>query len=211
MHGAPLVGWLLVALCGAAGALCLLRMRAASTESRRGAGGEALMGLGMAVMALPVAVPGWRSWAGPVFAVAFAAVALRALLQLARGGGHHLHHAVGALAMVQMALAPGGSGHAVHAAAPASGAGTQTASATALLTGLLLCYFAVYALRTGVRIAPRAGAAGAAGPTGAVGTTGVAEAPESGERIPGWLERPELATACRVSMGLGMFAMLLSG
>jgi hypothetical protein len=192
VHGPPLVGWLMVALCAAVAAFCLLRMRAASPELRRDAGGEAVMGLGMAVMAVPVTVLDPEPWATPVFATLFGALALRALL-LARRGGHHLHHAVGSLAMVHMAFAPGHFGHAGHA----GHAAVQPPGATALLTGLLLAYFAVYVLRTGVRIVPLRAAA----------TTGPPAAAAAGH---GWVDRPELATSCRVSMGMAMFAMLLS-
>jgi hypothetical protein len=168
--------------------LCLLRMRAGSPALRRGAGGEALMGLGMAAMAVPATVLDAQPWEAPVFAAVFAAAALLALLP-ARGGAHHLHHAVGSLAMVYMALAPGHSGHA--STAPGDGA--------TLLTGLLLAYFAVYALRTGVRVVPPAAVP-------AVPASGAA----AGAASPGWVVRPELATACRASMAMGMFAMLLA-
>ncbi|MGP3948416.1 DUF5134 domain-containing protein [Streptomyces sp. 7N604] len=192
MHGPPLVGWLTVALCGAAGALCLLRIRVrgGGREQRRGAGGEALMGLGMAAMAVPAAALKPQPWAAPVFAAVFAAAALHALL-LARGDRHHLHHAVGSLAMVHMALAPA---HADHA----EGLAAQPASGAPALTGLLLAYFAVYVLRTGVGIVPLAAAPSPVSPA----------APAAAG--PGWVHRPELATACRVSMGMGMFAMLLT-
>ncbi|MFF6787429.1 DUF5134 domain-containing protein, partial [Streptomyces sp. NPDC012510] len=40
MHGPASPGWLLVALCAATGAYCLLRMRSAVEEQRRAAGGE---------------------------------------------------------------------------------------------------------------------------------------------------------------------------
>ncbi|MYV65506.1 DUF5134 domain-containing protein, partial [Streptomyces sp. SID2131] len=76
MHGPALSGWLLVALCAVTGVYCLLRMRACAGEERRAAGGEAVMGFGMAFMALPAAVltpPGW-SWA--VYAAVFGATAL---------------------------------------------------------------------------------------------------------------------------------------
>ncbi|MGO4758162.1 DUF5134 domain-containing protein, partial [Streptomyces sp. 2MCAF27] len=47
MHGPPLVGWLLVALCAATGSYCLLRMRGEPPgRVRRAAGAEALMGWG---------------------------------------------------------------------------------------------------------------------------------------------------------------------
>lgn len=104
MHGTASPGWLLVALCAATGAYCLLRMRSTVEEQRRAAGGEALMGFGMAAMAVPAAVFNPPSWTWPVYTAVFGAAALRALWA-ARTSAHHLHHLVGAAAMVYMALA----------------------------------------------------------------------------------------------------------
>lgn len=189
MHGPPLIGWLLVALCGAAGVVCLLRLRSGDPGARRGAGDEALMGLAMAAMAVPWAAAHGTGhgpvlalpFAGPALAAVFAAAALRSLLLARSGGpgGHHAHHAVAALAMAYMALAPG------HAELPAP-------AALPLATGLLIAYFAVYVLRTAVRLVPPAAVAGGppAGPP------------------PGWACRPEMTAACRVSMALAMLAML---
>jgi len=183
VHGPAPSGWLLVALCAATGAYCLLRMRSGVEEQRRAAGGEALMGFGMAAMAVPAAVftpPQW-TWAG--YAVVFGAAALRALWA-ARIAAHHLHHLVGALAMVYMA--------AVMAAAPAGGHAHGGDGGIPLLTGGLLLYFAGYVLLTGARLIPVPAVAGAS-------------------RAPaGWGDRPELARACRLSMGIAMVAMLLT-
>lgn len=180
MHGPASPGWLLVALCAATGAYCLLRMRSRVEEQRRAAGGEALMGFGMAAMAVPPAVFTPPPWAWPAYATVFGAAALRALWS-ARSSIHHLHHLVGAGAMVYMA--------AVMAAAPARGHG-HGGSGVPLLTGVLLVYFAGYVLLAGVRLLP---AAAGAGPTA----------------LP-WGDRPEVARACRLSMGIGMLAMLLT-
>ncbi|WP_405631492.1 DUF5134 domain-containing protein [Streptomyces sp. NBC_00016] len=179
MHGPASPGWLLVALCAATGAYCLLRMRSAVEEQRRAAGGEALMGFGMAAMAVPAAAFTPPAWAWPAFAAVFGAAALRALWA-ARAGAHHLHHLVGAGAMVYMA--------AVMAAAPAHRHG-HGGSGVPLLTGVLLLYFTGYVLLAGVRLLPVAGTGGAAA---------------------AWSDRPEVARACRLSMGIGMLAMLLT-
>ncbi|GAA1376510.1 DUF5134 domain-containing protein [Streptomyces beijiangensis] len=185
MHGPAMSGWLLVALCVATGAYCLLRMRSGSEQARRAAGGEALMGFGMAAMAVPAAAAAPSSWGWAVFAAVFGAAALRALW-LARTDVHHLHHLVGSAAMVYMAvtMAPAGphGGHAMH-----------TAGGVPLVTGALLAYFAVYVLRAGVRLMPAQAGSGAGGSGGA-----------------DWGARPELALACRLSMGLGMLAMLVT-
>ncbi|MET7702773.1 DUF5134 domain-containing protein [Streptomyces sp. NPDC005485] len=182
MHGPASPGWLLVVLCAATGAYCLLRMRSGVEEQRRTAGGEALMGFGMAVMAVPAAVAAPPSWTWPAYAAVFGAAALRALWA-ARTDPHHLHHLVGSLAMVYMAgvmvTSPGHHGH--------GGSGAP------LATGLLLLYFAGYVLRSGVRLLPLA--------TVAVG---------GGTRNLGWGDRPELARACRLSMGIAMLAMLVT-
>lgn len=173
MHGPASPGWLLVALCAATGAYCLLRMRSGVEEQRRTAGGEALMGFGMAAMAVPAAVFTPPAWAWSAYAAVFGTAALRALWA-ARTNAHHLHHLVGASAMVYMAL--------VMAASPGHHAG----SGIPLLTGVLLLYFTGYVLLSGVRLVP-ATAGGAA---------------------LGWGDRPELARACRLSMGIAMVTML---
>jgi hypothetical protein len=218
MHGPPLVAWLLVALSAAAGASCLLRRQARD---------EALMGLGMAVMAVPVSVFDPRPWGTPVFAAVFALASLRALL-LARRSGHHLHHSVSSAAMVYMTLAMAGAGsggaHAEHAGHGPAGA--------PLLTGALLLYFAAYVLVAGMRLVtapghapdvPRAAAAplpyairlraspllAPAALAPAALAPAVAGFPAATVRIP-LRHAPEVAAACRVSMALGMFAMLLA-
>ncbi|MBO1330201.1 DUF5134 domain-containing protein [Streptomyces sp. VRA16 Mangrove soil] len=185
MHGPLSAAWLLVALCAATGAYCLLRMRSAVEEQRRTAGGEALMGFGMALMAVPAAVLTPPRWAWLLYAVVFGAAALRALWASRTGPTHHLHHLIGAFAMAYMAVAMAArpEGHAQH-----GGAGAP------VLTGLLFVYFTVYVLWTGTRLVPAA----AAGP--------VPGHPASAR----WGDRPELARACRLSMGIGMLAMLLA-
>ncbi|MFH8405616.1 DUF5134 domain-containing protein [Streptomyces sp. NPDC018019] len=193
MHGPSWVGWLLVLLCAGAGAYCLSSVRRGTATQRREARGEALMGLGMAAMAMPasaVAQPPWTPW---VFAAVFAVAGLWALVRL------HPHHAVGAAAMVYMSLAmvavPGGGpltgGHASHSGGmeqmDAMGPGGLP-----VLTGLLLTYYAVYVVAAGVRLAPAGPADGAPVPA------------------PVRAAWPEVVGACRVAMGIGMFAMLLT-
>ncbi|MDI3418254.1 DUF5134 domain-containing protein [Streptomyces luteolus] len=204
MHGPALAGWLLVALCAATGAYCLLRMRSPVAEQRSAAGGEALMGFGMAVMAVPAAVFGPPRWAWWAYGVVFGAAAVRALWN-ARGHAraHHLHHLVGTLAMVYMAVA--------MAAAPAAGAGHAAHAGPAgapLVTGVLLLYFAGYVLGAGMRLVPAAGAVGGAvAGAGGVGTGRVGDGPLGAVA---WGDRAEVALACRLAMGIGMFAMLLT-
>ncbi|MGW0998034.1 DUF5134 domain-containing protein [Streptomyces sp. NPDC002520] len=199
MHGPVAAAWLLVALCAATGAYCLLRMRSGVEEQRRAAGGEALMGFGMAAMAVPPAVFAPPRWAWPVYAAVFGAAALRALWT-ARAGGHHLHHLIGTSAMVYMALA--------MAVSPASHHHAHSGTGVPLVTGALLVYFTGYVLLSGARLVPAAATGGVAatGTTGTAGTTGAA----GGTGAPRWGDRPELARACRLSMGIGMVAMLLT-
>ncbi|MET9254098.1 DUF5134 domain-containing protein [Streptomyces sp. NPDC003717] len=184
MHGPVSSGWLLVALCAATGVYCLLRMRSDVEEQRRAAGGEALMGFGMAAMAVPAAVFSPPGWTWPLYALVFGAAGLRALWA-ARWRRRHLHHLVGAAAMVYMAVAmaaaPGGAPH--HHGTGGSG--------VPALTAALLLYFTGYVLLTGARLIPAVAVAGA-GPAA------------------GWGDRPELARACRLAMGIAMLAMLLT-
>ncbi|MEE6265943.1 DUF5134 domain-containing protein [Streptomyces diastatochromogenes] len=200
MHTPSLVGWLLVLLCAATGGYCLTRSRGGSPAQRVTARCEALMAVGMAVMALPASVvppPAWSPW---VFTAVFGATALWALVR------RHPHHAVGALAMVYMALAmvgmPDMAGHpaaGMNGMAGMAGMAGMTHSAPAgvpLLTGLLLAYYAVYVLAAGARLVP--GDAGA-GPRAVVGAErGACAGP------------PVVLRACQVAMGLGMLAMLLA-
>lgn len=141
MHGPASPGWLLVALCAATGAYCLLRMRSSVEEQRRAAGGEALMGFGMAAMAVPAAVFTPPGWVWPLCTAVFGGAALRALWA-ARTSTHHLHHLVGAGAMVYMAV--------VMAASP----GHHGGSGVPVVTGVLLLYFAGYVLLSGARLIP---------------------------------------------------------
>ncbi|MFD3924441.1 DUF5134 domain-containing protein, partial [Streptomyces sp. NPDC058595] len=142
MHGPAAAGWLVVALCAGAGAYCLLRLRGAEGAERGTAGGEALMGFGMAVMAVPAAVIPPPRWIWPVYVAVFGVAALRALGPALRTS-HHLHHLVGMLAMVYMAVAM---------ALPPDGA--HSAGGTPLATGVLLIYYAGYVLWTGARLLP---------------------------------------------------------
>lgn len=191
MHGSALVGWLLVAVCATVGTHCLLRLRREARRQRQASGVEALMGLGMAAMALPASV------VPPpdplVFAVLFAVAAGWSLTLLCSRTPHQAHHLVEALAMVYMAFA--------MAAAPAGAHSGHTAAAggVPLLTGVLLVYFAAYALHGGVRLLPTT-----------AGTPGTPARHVHGPPPAGVLRRPEVATACRMTLALAMFAMLIT-
>jgi hypothetical protein len=153
---------------------------------RRDAGDEALTGAGMAVMAVPMSVFDPRPWAAPVFAAVFAVATVHAVV---RRCVHRAHHAVCSAAMVYMAVSMTGAG-----AADGGHLGHGGTGGSPLLTGLLLVYFAGYVLRSGLRLAA---------------------APAHGGPVPAAAGQvrlrhaPEVAAACRVSMALGMFAMLL--
>ncbi|WP_318206467.1 MULTISPECIES: DUF5134 domain-containing protein [unclassified Streptomyces] len=207
MHGPALSGWLAVVLCAVTGVYCLLRMRACAGEERRAAGGEAVMGFGMASMALPAAVLTPPEWGWAVYAAVFGGAALHGLTGVRRGG-HHLHHVVGSLAMVYMAVAmaaPGAGAHAGHTAGTPGG--------IPVLTGGLLLYYMVYVLHAGARLVPVAlpatGGTGRGRLSTTTGTATGATGPVRGPR-PVWATRPELALACRLSMALAMLAMLVT-
>ncbi|TXJ76360.1 DUF5134 domain-containing protein [Streptomyces lavendulae] len=194
MHGSVSAAWLLVALCAATGAYCLLRMRSAVEEQRRSAGGEALMGFGMAAMAVPAAAFTPPGWAWPMYAAVFGLAALRALWA-ARRDRHHLHHLVGAGAMAYMAAAMALAPPAAHSMAGMAGMsmeGMHGGTGVPAVTGVLLLYFTGYVLLSGARLVPAAVIVGG---------------PPPPDR---WGDRPELALACRLSMAIGMVAMLLT-
>ncbi|MFE0577267.1 DUF5134 domain-containing protein [Streptomyces sp. NPDC058874] len=178
MHGsasplsASVSAWLLVLLCAVSGGYCLRR----ACGGRGDAAGEAVMGIGMAVMAVPLGAAG--AWRPPVLGAVFCAAAVHALWLLRGGTTHHLHHLVGSLTMVYMAAAAGSGGTHGHG----RGAGPP------LLTGLLLLYYAGYVMLGGTRLA-----------------TGGGTAPGPPHGAPTELDR-----ACRLAMGMGMLAMLLS-
>lgn len=170
---ASLSAWLLVVLCAVSGGYCLRRVRRSEPDARGGAAGEALMGFGMAVMAVPSGIGPW----GPGILLGVFSGAVLHALWLLRGGSHHAHHLVGSLAMAYMALTMAvGHGH---------GGGPP------LVTGALLLYFAGYVLLGGARLV----------------TAGGAGQPVGGGPPP---MPAELTRACRLAMGMGMLAMLLS-
>lgn len=178
--------WLLVLLCATSGAYCLRR------AGRSGAGSaavaEAVMGFGMALMAVPLGLGG--DWQPPVLGAVFCGAALHAAWLL-RGGLHHAHHLVGSLTMVYMALAAwtgagAGSGH-------GGGTGHGHGGGLPLVTGLLLVYYAGYVVLGGARLVT-AGGAGAHSDGPPASPTGPAE----------------VIRACRLTMGMGMLAMLLT-
>ncbi|KQX49741.1 MULTISPECIES: DUF5134 domain-containing protein [unclassified Streptomyces] len=207
MHGPALSGWLMVALCVATGVYCLLRMRACAGEERRAAGGEAVMGFGMAAMALPAAVLSPPEWSWAVYAAVFGGATLHALVAVRRGR-HHLHHLVGSLAMVYMAVAMASAGTGAHAGHTAG-----TAGGIPVLTGGLLLYYGVYVLHAGARLVPVVAPTGVGGgpvAAGAGGGPGPVAAVTVGGPGPAWATRPELTLACRLAMALAMLGMLLT-
>ncbi|MBW1602083.1 DUF5134 domain-containing protein [Streptomyces sp. JJ66] len=130
MHGPAAVGWLLVAVCALAGAVCCARAWHLRGRAREAAAAEAAMGGAMALMAFP---------GGPLpplgYVAVFAALAGWALTLLVRGAGHQLHHVTEAGAMGYLAAVMATGQH----------------SGPALVGGALALYFAAHALRTGAR------------------------------------------------------------
>lgn len=207
MHGSAAVGWLLTALCAFVAGVCLVRAREAGGRRRRIARSEALMGLGMAAMALS----GRVSTALPplVFLVLFGAVGAWELTLLRETRHiHHLHHLVGALAMIYMSLAMP-AGHATAAGTHAAGAATPVMP---LLTGALLAYYAGYVLRTGLLLLPAPAGGKVDGDVAGAGTAGRGTNPAGADCAvhgDGVLQLPGLTAACRIAMGTGMLTMLL--
>jgi hypothetical protein len=219
MHGSTVVDWLLAGLMGTTGLYCLARLLRPGTpgDERQLDASEALKGLGMAAMALPYGLS--RGVPVAVWALLFGGAAVWSLAEGLRPAGrrgtaagragqpgpgpghgghrsHHLYHAVGHLAMVYMA--------AVAASAMpgmAGMAGARGLSGIPLLTGALLVFFGGYALVSGVRLV------GATGPATAGSTPGAAGGGSVARRL---LGAPELPQACRMVLGMGMFAMLLT-
>ncbi|MFD8732681.1 DUF5134 domain-containing protein [Streptomyces sp. NPDC059611] len=205
MHGGVLAGWLMVALCAVSGTYCLLRTHTGTPRERRTAGGEALMGFGMAAMALPAAVLTLPEGTWAVYGVVFGAAALQAL-RSARRDAHHRHHLIGSLAMVYMAvaMAPGAAGAGGHAGHGAAGG----AGGVPLLTGALLAYYALYVLRSAGHLIPAGtGVASFAGGSAEGVVRGGGGGAMGGAAAGGG---NELTTACRLTMGIAMFAMLLT-
>jgi hypothetical protein len=174
-----------MALCAATGAYCLVRRDRCSGPARQAAGKEALMGFGMAAMALPAAVFTPPAWHWTVYAAVFGTAALRAAWPV-RQCGRHAHHVVGCLSMVYMAVAMASDG----------GHGAHAGGGVPLLTGVLFLYFTVYVLRSGTRLLPLAPSGG--------GTVTVGASPSPGPA------GDALVPACRVSMAIAMLAMLLT-
>ncbi|MGZ9929319.1 DUF5134 domain-containing protein [Streptomyces sp. NC-S4] len=182
MHGSAtslassVSSWLLVLLCAVSGAYCLRRARGAG-----GGAGEAVMGFGMALMAVPLGGRG-DEWRAPVLGVVFLGAALHSLWLL-RDGPHHAHHLVGSLTMVYMTS--------MAWTGPEHGPQHPQAAGPPLLTGALLLYYAGYVVLGGTRLV----------------TAGDAPSrrPAAGRGGPAVLVR-----ACRLAMGMGMLAMLLT-
>ncbi|MEU8433108.1 DUF5134 domain-containing protein [Streptomyces sp. NPDC029216] len=170
--------WLLVLLCAVSGAYCLLRARRTDRRARGMAAGEAVMGFGMAAMAVPSGTGPW----GPQILLAVCCGASVHALWLLRGGVHHAHHLVGTLAMAYMALSM------------AAGHAHGRAAGLPVVTGALLLYYAGYVLLGGARLVT---AGGGALPVAVGGGAGTGSA-------------GELVRACRLAMGTGMLAMLLT-
>ncbi|NSC25249.1 DUF5134 domain-containing protein [Streptomyces albus subsp. chlorinus] len=222
MHGSATVGWLLVALCAVAGASCVLRARGAGPGGRAQARGEAVMGFGMAAMAVPAlwdagpvppVVPAWG------FAGVFGTLLARELLMAARkqrGGARrgHAHHVVGAAAMLYMALtmAAGPSGPSGAAAPHHAGAG-----GIPVVTAALLGYFAGYVLWSGARLMPSAAGVATAGADRTAAGDDVrlrgddqGPGPVAAPAGTGLVQQAGVAAGCRLTMATGMFAMLLT-
>lgn len=210
MHGPPVVGWLLVAVCALAGTVCLVRARVVATGGARNASGvEALMGFAMALMAVPgaslptaayVVLFGglalwtvvWWSWEVGAWPRSAQVRAVQARLPSSRPPWsrwptHQPHHLLEAGAMLYVTLTM----PTVHDAGAHAGHGAGGAGGAPVVTAVLAGYFVLYALRYAATLAP-------------------APSPARPSPAPVRLVAlPELATACRVALALAMATMLL--
>ena len=214
LYASAAVNWLLVSLCVLVGGVCLLRahrLRGAAGSGGAGAAGEAWMGFAMAAMALepvsggllPTALPAALAGAG---LLGESALAVRELTRCPSGGGHRLHHLLGAAVMAYMAwrMARGD---------PATGSAEQALTAAATV------YFAGYALLSGVRLLPAPAPASVSAPE-SVPVPAPAPSPEAYaggpyaaarlSRAPYGTDPPVLAAACRTAMATATAAMLLA-
>lgn len=203
MHGPAVVTWLLAGLAVGSAGLCVVRLRSPGCprEHRTSDAAEAAMGLGMAGMAvLPGMLWGW-------FFALLGGFLLVGAVGAHGGRAHRMHHGIGACAMAYMALAMTSAPGQHHHGAPAG---------LPVLTGALLLYFGGYSLWAGSRLLSDPGdgrhppavahaPAVAPGPAGALWTGDRSAGGWAGGGLAGGAVR-----ACRVGMGIGMFAMLLT-
>lgn len=206
MHLPPFVGWLLAATCALVTVVCVCRAVASSglsTAERRASAPMAVMGVGMAAMALPGhPVPGWMLLA------TFALAALWSARLAWAGVPHQFHHLAEAGAMIYMtlAMAPPGTGTGGHAGHGAGGHGAATVpGGWPLLTGALALYFTLYALRAATLLAPPLAVPGAVGAAPATAST-APSAPQA-ERL---VDQAETGVACRLTFAVAMAAMLVT-
>ncbi len=190
------------------------------------------MGFGMAVMAVPVlwsATPTVSTLLAWGFTAVFGALLVRGAwlatssrrgetprygkkprfrgeAWFPRDGLHqHAHHLVGGAAMLYMsAVMALGTADTSGTAGAASHSAHSAPAGVPVVTGLLLGYFAVYALWTAARLMPsateRTAVGTTAGSTG--GAVGVPAAP--------LMRQAGIAAGCRLAMATGMFAMLIT-
>jgi hypothetical protein len=187
-HGPELVGWLLVALCAGTGGYCLGWAARGPGPGRPSAAADGAMGLGMAAMAVPGVSVAHGSFLSASlaagFAAFFAAVTAWVAVLPGAGGVQRAHHVLESLAMVYAALAM----------TVAAAFGGHAAAGLPPLTAALLLYLATYLL---LGTAPRLVPAGGGPPPGA---HGAGRAPRA----------PEVVAACRLALGLGTVAMLVT-
>lgn len=195
------MGWLLTALGTATGVLCAVRSRAVRDRyERRIARAEAAMGVGMALMAAPAPASGTGRWGPVVLAVVFVALAVRALL-FARGESHRLHHTVDAAVMAYMAVVMAVAADGMTTGAMAGMRHGHAAPGSPLVEPVLLGYYIAYVLWAGTRLVP----------TAAVECAAASPVPVAGPGLaaPSVWQAPAVGTACRLSLAIGMLAMVL--
>ncbi|MFE9427291.1 DUF5134 domain-containing protein [Kitasatospora sp. NPDC006697] len=184
MHGPAVLSVLLVLLTGATGTLCLLRLRGARPAGagapRHGSRGSDAAEAAMGLGTAVMITLGDRL-PTPLWVVLFGLLGAGSLVAAAGPGG-------GRLRAHRLHHAVGSAAMVYMALAmhgPDRHPGMAMPTGLPVLTGLLLLYFGCYALWSGSRLLTAAGPP--AGPA-----------------------RGPVPQACRLAMGVGMFAMLLA-
>ncbi|WP_406111433.1 DUF5134 domain-containing protein [Kitasatospora purpeofusca] len=191
MHGPNLVSWLLAVLTAASGGYCLSRLRSApctpvTAPAVPGPGPgrlhahEADLAEGLMGFGMAAMAVAGTAVPGEVWAWVYGPPAVLLVLAAARRPDRRAHRLHHAVGALAMTYMA-----LTMTAAPGHAGHHHPAAGSPVLTGALLAYFGGYALWSGSRLL-----------SGPGGTAAVASA--------------GLPRACRLSMGIGMFAMLLT-
>ncbi|MEV6978912.1 DUF5134 domain-containing protein [Kitasatospora sp. NPDC093806] len=187
MHGPALVSWLLAALTAASGGYCLTRLRHGacgpsdpSDPAHRRHARESDLAEGLMGFGMAAMALTGTAVPGTVWAWVYGPPAVLLLLAAARRPARRAHRLHHAVGALAMTYMA-----LAMTAVPGHPAHHAPATGSPALTGALLAYFGGYALWSGTRLL----------------TTPGGGAPMIATALP---------RACRLAMGIGMFAMLLT-